>query len=441
MISRVTYRLQTSARFLVGVLVVLSFNFSVPTGVSADALRAAELFRSGNEHFARAQRLRGGRRHSELEAALTAYLESLAEVRSRNTLFNVAVTLEQLGRHPEAYNLWTEYLASPGLSEDERRDGLARQNALTEMVARLRVVTDSDSTIWVDRRDLPSVGVTEATLAVSAGRHTILIEGPRRVSVSRTVEVGLGQLQTVEIQTERLPTRLVVRAGTTAVLLDGRRLSGSEVTNGLMVPPGAHRLEVVSETGTALVRDIDVPPQEEFEITLEPDVSQPAAEIHLAQRDGDALNLRLDGTTLLMSGDSLTLDGGRLEVDLMRGGQRYQGSSEIDPGERYTLLPQEVSNGIGDWRWAMTAILAADLLYAGTFAVISTVDLSSYQRNSPNAQEHFNRIEQWNLMADIGWGAAIGLGTVALVLWLIPDSDHRIQFRRGLVEISMEASP
>lgn len=201
---------------------------------------ARVFFEQGNRHFADAMRRRGQRRGNLLDEALQAYVSSLRIVRSRNALFNAAAVLEELGRQNEAFAYYTEYLAIPGLSAQERESGETRLGALRPQVAVLSIQSaPAGAQVFVDRLDLAPRGMTPLELALPAGEHTIYfrLEGHDDAETRATAVVG--RTVTTQGELSAAPRPLVVAAP------EGGRLTlDGEVVprTGATITPGPHTL-------------------------------------------------------------------------------------------------------------------------------------------------------------------------------------------------------
>jgi tetratricopeptide (TPR) repeat protein len=161
---------------------------------------ARTYFEEGNRLYQEASRARESQRTKLLQRSLEAYVDSLQIVRSRNALFNAAIVLDELGRHDEAFNYFSEYLRIEGLPAADRDDATARRDALRMKVAVLRVVTDpAGALLWVDRKDLAPRGETPIELALPPGKHSTFIEKEGYVPIERSEEIVRGEIAVVEL--------------------------------------------------------------------------------------------------------------------------------------------------------------------------------------------------------------------------------------------------
>lgn len=190
---------------LTALLGLVSPAVAAAQGATGNA-EARTYFEEGNRLYQEASRARGSQRTNLLQRSLEAYVDSLQIVRSRNALFNAAIVLDELGRHDEAFNYFSEYLRIEGLPTADRDDATARRDALRMKVAVLRVVTEPPGAlVWVDRKDLAPRGETPIELALPPGKRNTFIEKEGFVSIERSEEIVQGETATVELQLSALP--------------------------------------------------------------------------------------------------------------------------------------------------------------------------------------------------------------------------------------------
>lgn len=219
---------------------------ATPAPAYAQTEEARILFERGNEHLARGLRARGRARERELSQALDAYLGVLRlNARTRNVVFNLALTLAELGRTDEAFNYYSEYLRVFDLSDDERSEGQRRLDALRPSVAVLRIESAPEGAeVRVDRRDLPVRGTTPLELAVAPGSHEVFLTRPGFVESSMTGTAAVGRSARVWVELAARPVDVqVIAPGVGTLTLDGQPIAAGRT---VQVAPGPHvvRLEV-----------------------------------------------------------------------------------------------------------------------------------------------------------------------------------------------------
>ncbi|MGB5810887.1 MAG: PEGA domain-containing protein, partial [Polyangiales bacterium] len=161
---------------------------------SAKNAEARVYFEEGNRLVREANDASDADRDTLLQRALEAYVDSLGIVRSRNALFNAAVTLEELGRHAESFNYYTEYLGISGLSETDRAEAEQRRAALQAEVAVLALGSEpGGAEVRIDREDLAPLGPTPIEVAVAPGPHQFFISKAGFVAATESVTVTIGE--------------------------------------------------------------------------------------------------------------------------------------------------------------------------------------------------------------------------------------------------------
>ena len=178
---------------LVALLGLMSPSAAVAQSTSENA-EARVYFQEGNRLYEQANNARGAQRTALLQRSLEAYVDSLRIVRSRNSLFNAAIVLGELGRNDESFNYFGEYLRIEGLSSEDHEEATRRRDELRGEVAVLEVTTEpAGALVWVDRKDLAPRGETPIELALPAGEHTLFIEKDGYSSVEQTQKAVRGE--------------------------------------------------------------------------------------------------------------------------------------------------------------------------------------------------------------------------------------------------------
>lgn len=410
----------------------LSFVVLVPLAPSSaradDVAEAAQLFERGNEHFQNGMRLRGARRARELESALDDYFASLRLVRSRNVLYNAALVLEQLERWDDAFNYWSEYLAVPGLTDEERTDGSTRRDALRPRVAVARVEsTPAGAEVWVDRRDLAARGRTPLEIALPAGEHAIFLVLEGFDDAEGAVTTTVGATASVALTLSARPVMVQVLAPDARLLLDGEEIrAGSSIA----VAPGPHVLTLQIDGRPAVERRFEVVPGgapmvidlttavaaltgggEEEEATLAVHASRPSRVLVDGVLRGSGLSLEL---TLAPGEHELAL-----EAD---GAPAWSGRHTFGAGRRALLTVEAhgTSGGLVAGR-TITGVLASLGLAAAVGLSIAAWDTHQGYMVAPS-QALFEEINTLNGAADVAWGATCALGIAALVLVIADDA-------------------
>jgi outer membrane receptor for ferrienterochelin and colicins len=180
----------------------------------------------------------------EFTSALEHFLASNRLVSNRNVMFNIARAYEQLGRYPDAYRYYID------ASRGEASDGKLQKDvttALSRIGARVAVIaietTPPGATVFLDRRDLGSVGTSPSQLGLKAGTYTIIAELPGFEPVTRTgVSVSTGEVERLKLELVRIlgKVELVGDPGTRVRIDDERGAVACVLPCMLELPPGPH---------------------------------------------------------------------------------------------------------------------------------------------------------------------------------------------------------
>ncbi|MEZ4402425.1 MAG: TonB-dependent receptor [Kofleriaceae bacterium] len=113
---------------------------------------------------------------ADFRTALEHFLASNRLVANRNVMFNIARAYEQLGRFPDAYRYYVDALrgeADPAIKREV-------EAAIARVSPRVGVVeiasTPPGATVYLNRKDLGSVGTTPARLGLAPGAYTVIVE-------------------------------------------------------------------------------------------------------------------------------------------------------------------------------------------------------------------------------------------------------------------------
>ncbi len=268
----------SSLRFAFGLSLMLASIAApaaiAPSPAAAQQEEARALFEQGNAHLARGLRARGRARARALEQALDAYLGVLRlGTRTRNVVFNTALTLAELERNDEAFNYYSEYLRAFDLSDDERAEGQRRIDALRPSVAVIRVEsTPPGAEVRVGRRDLPVRGATPIELALPPGAHPVFLTraGYAEASGEATAAVGSTATLTLTLAPEPVAVQVIAPAHG-RLTLDDRVIEPGRT---IAVVPGAHVVRLEVEGAPPIERRFEVSAGDP---TLVLELSAPAA--------------------------------------------------------------------------------------------------------------------------------------------------------------------
>jgi hypothetical protein len=163
--------------------------------------------------------------------------------------FNIALCFQMLKRKEDAFQYFTEYLASDD-ADPERRSYAERGVAsLEKHLALVEVRSDpAGSEIYVDRRELGSYGVTPRVLALVPGEHEVWVERTGYREAHGKITVGRAERQSLDLAPAQiLGTLKVTSAVAGTVFVRGH--SGETLKEGpapleTSLPPGSYEVLV-----------------------------------------------------------------------------------------------------------------------------------------------------------------------------------------------------
>lgn len=188
-----------SARAL---LVALLAAGAGPARADGEADEAELHFQRGAESY----------RRGDYTDALEHFLASNRLSPNRNVQFNIARAFEQLNRFPEAYRYYVGAL-------DGENDASVRkdvESAITRVAPRVAVLevtsTPPGATIYLDRKDLGSVGTSPERVGVPTGSYTVIAELPGyELAKSERMRVSVGSKTPVKLDLVRIVGKVQVR--------------------------------------------------------------------------------------------------------------------------------------------------------------------------------------------------------------------------------------
>lgn len=193
--------------------------------------------------------------------ALEHFLASNRLVPNRNVMFNIARAFEQLGRFPDAYRYYVDALRGETSATTQRE--LEASIARVSPRVAIAVVDSSPpgATVYVDRRDLGSVGTTGARLGLATGTYRFLLELPGY----HPVEVGPFELRAgtrTPISATLTPivgTVVITGAAGAEVRVDDEGAAAAcRLPCELALAPGTHTLYFASAGARAAPRTVAV---------------------------------------------------------------------------------------------------------------------------------------------------------------------------------------
>jgi outer membrane receptor for ferrienterochelin and colicins len=327
----------------------------------------------------------------------------------------------------QAYN-WAETVLKMDIPDDQR----SRVRALSEELSTKVAVIDATSNageaeLFLDRRELGSVGAAPLRMATTPGSHSVIFrrEGWRDQTIQ--VEAKVGTVTSARALQERITGTLTILArpegARVRLLASDQDLGPAPVS--LSVPVGEVRLLVTSkgfvdQARDAVVRDgekttveIELQRAADTVATLSVTASPPGAVVRLAGRDLGSAPLTLTG-----------LDPGARPIDLRAPG--------YDPWSRALLLEAGAATRVDvrlarstdrhwrGWKWLGYGSGCA-LLLSGVVVGLQARSARDDFYANPTASQH-DRVGRLNIMADVflASGGVIVLGSAVIQLLSAP---------------------
>lgn len=180
------------ARELLSVALLAVALLALPSDALAQSPRkqAEVLLREGNRLF------HGG----DHAAALDRFRRARALFPSYKIAFNLATTLDALGRLIEAATQYAAFLSGAGAGTDTAPDALAKAHArvaqLDRLLARLVIRTKvAGALVTVDGRELGRTPLKPELIYLTAGSHRVVLRHPGHPPLSQAVELKAGERQ------------------------------------------------------------------------------------------------------------------------------------------------------------------------------------------------------------------------------------------------------
>lgn len=180
----------------------------------------------------------------QFTAALEHFLASNRLAPNRNVMFNIARAYEQLGRFPDAYRYYIDAARGEAADGKLQKDVTAALARIGPRVAVISIeTTPAGATIFLDRRDLGSVGTSPSQLGLKAGTYSIIAELPGfEPATLGPVAVAIGDARPLKLELVRIlgKVELSGEPGTRARIDDDRGAVACVLPCTLDLPPGPH---------------------------------------------------------------------------------------------------------------------------------------------------------------------------------------------------------
>jgi len=218
----------------VALAVLLTCALAAPTRADGVADEADLQFGIGATAYAK----------GDFTSALEHFLASNRLVPNRNVMFNIARAYEQLQRYPDAYRYYVDAGRGEGGDSKLKGDVIEALGRVSPKVAVIKVeTTPPGATVYVDRKDLGSIGTSPSQLGLKAGTYSIIAElAGYEVSTSANIEVAVGEAKEIKVSLVRILGKLEVTGpnGTSVRIDDERGPIACVLPCTLDLAPGQH---------------------------------------------------------------------------------------------------------------------------------------------------------------------------------------------------------
>jgi outer membrane receptor for ferrienterochelin and colicins len=233
-------------------------------------------------------------RKADYTTALEHFLASNRLVANRNVMFNIARSYEQLGKFPESYRYYVDALRG----EPDQKVISTVEAALERVTPKVAVVEvnaqPTGAVVYLDRRDLGSVGTTPARLGLSGGTYKVIIEAPGYEPYETSVTAQVGGRTKVEHELTRILGGLEIGGDPgIEVRLDDETGPVSCITPcKLDAPPGPHVLHFTARNAAIAPRPVTI--EAKKTIKVKPELVPLTGSILVSADEANAL-VEIDG--------------------------------------------------------------------------------------------------------------------------------------------------
>jgi outer membrane receptor protein involved in Fe transport len=279
----------------------------------------------------------------DFKGALQHFLASNRLAPNKNVLLNVGRCYEQLKLLPEAFRYYSLALESERSEKGKKQveDSLLR---LKPQVARLTVETDPPgATIYLDRKDLGSLGVTPRTLALPEGEHTVLVELPDfEPGRSEKLSLRIGEERRTSLKLKPILGTVLVRGTKSAVIHVDSEAGPSpcKVPCSVKMRPGKHVLLLSLDGFRTQELPVDVAANASFEVRAK---LEPLSGSVVVNADVREALVSIDGQPRAFTPAVVQLPVGKHEVLVSQSGFRPLRRAVLIEVDKSTKLDFELS--------------------------------------------------------------------------------------------------
>ncbi len=389
-------------------------------------------------------------KQGRLKEALDRFLQAHRLAPNPNTVRNIALCLEKLGRLYEAFSFYQELATFPKVDRDNRRFAEKALKRLAPRVARVRVETDPPgATLYLDRRALGAYGTTPVEVAEAPGRHSIIVEKPGFHRAVRTVTLTIGRVASLKVPLRPVVGILDVDTDPPGALVrldeDSARPLGRTPAR-LEVPPGRHVLILTRKGYSRAVHRVTVTEKvpRHVRVSLRA-LPPPTGSLHIQSNVLGAV-VELDGRPVGMTPflrNDVPVGEHRISVTAT-GKVPWKGRVLVRHGARSLVMVQlerrPRRRSLGPWPWVSLGVSAALLVSTVTLAGLSHKNYLDYEAADEPTSEDLERGRRLAIASDalLGTFLVSGLATGLTFFFLKPE---HFEPSTGSVKIEPLAAP
>ncbi|MGC4114172.1 MAG: TonB-dependent receptor [Myxococcales bacterium] len=255
----------------------------------------------------------------KFEDALSEFFFSNRLVRNVNVVNNIARCYEQLKMYDEAYRYYREVLSETQKPEEKRalNESLAR---IAPRVALLQVSSNPPGAdIFIERKDLGSLGVSPKTLALGPGKTTVILSLAGHHDVSKVIDLSVGRTASVELPLEYIWGHVKLAgspAGAEVRVDQTEGPAAGKLPGAIKVKPGKHILNVSEPGFLSMQVPIEVGADQTVEASAElQPIPPPTGNVMVTANHEGAL-VRVDGQESGFTPSVISLPEGEHKVEV-----------------------------------------------------------------------------------------------------------------------------
>lgn len=315
------------------------------------------------------------------EAALAELEEAYRLFPAWQVLFNIGRVHARLGRAVEAADAFERYLVDGGeeVPADRREEVTSLLREQRSRIARLTVTTNAERAIVV----VDGIDVGEAPMStpvhLAGGLHTVGVRADGYDPSQREVRLAGGTERALTFELTRVgealaSVRVVSAVPDVVIVVDGREVGRTPLSENIPLAPGQHVLEGRREGYVTARQLLDAAPGQQLDAALTPmeDPDGPSAELRLRLPEATG-QVTVDGETVASPSSPVSVVPGQHHVRIELAGRApleetvrvandgldYAPSLRWRPDARQSRLDGAESQRVAGWLIAGTGLAAA----------------------------------------------------------------------------------